>query len=31
MIEGFSWYLSYIVVYFAIMFGIGFYYFMKVK
>lgn len=25
------WYLSYIVIYFAIMFGIGFYYFTKVK
>lgn len=31
MIEGFGWYLGYIVVYFMIMFGIGFYYFMKVK
>ena len=31
MIEGFSWYLGYIVVYFAIMFAIGFYYFTKVK
>ena len=26
-----GWYLAYIIVYFCIMFGIGFYYFTKVK
>ena len=26
-----GWYLGYIIVYFLIMFGIGFYYFLKVK
>lgn len=31
MVEGFGWYLSYIIVYFTIMFSIGFYYFIKVK
>lgn len=31
MENGTAWYLGYIIVYFAIMFGIGFYYFTKVK
>ena len=31
MANGFMWYLSYIVVYFLFMFGIGFYYFLQVK
>ncbi len=29
--QGSMWYLSYIVIYFIILFGIGFYYFLKVK
>ncbi len=31
MENGTAWYLGYIIVYFSIMFGIGFYYFTKVK